>query len=345
MSKNDGRTEKPTERRKRKARKDGRVARSADVGMALSMLVAVAWAVAVAPGTWRALSQGSAAMFASAGLQPSGDVVRSAALQMFTSAVTSLLVLAAVVGVAGGFAQTGLAIGKFGPKLERLDPRKTVQKLKPSAMGWEAARTLFKIAVLAAVLWGPLRVLMRPRPGGIGLDAWGTIAGEAVRTLLLRVAFLAAVIAAADFAMNKFKLTKSLRMTRQELKEEVRQQEGDPLIRAQRRRRQLEMSRNRMIADVAHADVVITNPTRFAVALKYAPGDAAPKVVAKGMDRLAAILRKQAYRHGVLVKSDPPLARALYRRCPVGSYVPAALYEAVAVVIAVAYRRRRQGAM
>ena len=94
-----------------------------------------------------------------------------------------------------------------------------------------------------------------------------------------------------------------------------------------------------MLGEVAGADVVVVNPTHIAVALRYSDGDAAPRVVAKGADKIAAKIRKEAYRHGVLVTRDVPLARTLYRRCKVGGYVPAALYEAVAVVLALAYRR------
>lgn len=129
-------------------------------------------------------------------------------------------------------------------------------------------------------------------------------------------------------------------MSMQEVKQEHKDSEGDPLVKSQRRRRAVELSRNRMLRDVALADVVITNPTHFAVALRYADGEGAPRVVAKGADKLAAKIRGLAHRHGVLVTENKPLARALYRRCKVGHYVPAALYEAVAVVLAVAYRRR-----
>ncbi len=112
------------------------------------------------------------------------------------------------------------------------------------------------------------------------------------------------------------------------------------MVKSARRRRAMEMSRNRMIADVATADVVVTNPTHLAIALHYDAEEAAPRVVAKGANKLAAKIRKEAYRNGVLVLEDKPLARTLYRRVKVGHFVPTALFEAVATVLAVAYRRR-----
>jgi flagellar biosynthetic protein FlhB len=149
----------------------------------------------------------------------------------------------------------------------------------------------------------------------------------------------------ADYLVTRVRTKRSLRMTRRELLQEHKEMEGDPLVRMQRRRRHRELSRNRMIADVATADVVITNPTHLAVALRYRPGEPAPRVVAKGAGRLAQRIRRVAYRHGILVREDPPLARAIYGRCRVGQFIPPALYEAVAIVLAVAYRRRRLGVM
>ncbi len=112
------------------------------------------------------------------------------------------------------------------------------------------------------------------------------------------------------------------------------------MLKAARRRRAMEMSRNRMIAEVAVADVVVTNPTHLAIALRYDPTEAAPRVLAKGANKLAAKIRREAYRNGITVLEDKPLARTLYRRVKVGHFVPTTLFEAVATVLAVAYRRR-----
>ena len=129
-------------------------------------------------------------------------------------------------------------------------------------------------------------------------------------------------------------------MSKQELKEEYKSSEGDPMVRSARRQRAREMSRNRMIFDVATADVVVTNPTRLAIALKYEDDEPAPRVVAKGANRLAAKIRTEARRNGVPVIEDKPLARALFRRIKIGHFIPGNLFEAVAAVLAVAYRRK-----
>jgi flagellar biosynthetic protein FlhB len=141
-------------------------------------------------------------------------------------------------------------------------------------------------------------------------------------------------IALYDWAFQYRQLMKQLRMTKEEIKQEGRESEGDPMLKAARRRRQIEMSRNRMMADVRTASAVIVNPTHFAVAVRYAPGSGAPTVVASGTDHVAARIKAEAARHRVPVVRDPPLARALYAACDIGDEIPAELYEAVARVLA-----------
>ena len=176
-----------------------------------------------------------------------------------------------------------------------------------------------------------------------GLTGWARDTGSLMSTILMRALALSIAIGAIDYLVTRRRLNKQLRMSKQELKEEYKQYEGDPHVKAARRRRAQELTRNRMLQEVATADVVIMNPTHYAVALVYTDGDVAPKVVAMGRNFMALKIRTLAHRNGVLVQQDPPLARALYRRCKLGQYVPAALYEAVAVVIAAAFRRRMRG--
>jgi flagellar biosynthetic protein FlhB len=131
-------------------------------------------------------------------------------------------------------------------------------------------------------------------------------------------------------------------MTKQEVKDERRQMEGDPLVKSRIRSKQLDLARRRMMAEVPDATVVVTNPTHVAVALRYEPGQTdVPRVVAKGQELLAQRIREIASAHGVPIVSDPPLARALYRSVAVGAFVPVAMFHAVAEVLAMVWRRRR----
>jgi len=191
------------------------------------------------------------------------------------------------------------------------------------------------------VVWEPLGAWSTRLGDAMGLSDALAFTGELMWELAVRATLLAVVIALADYAVVRHRSTKKMKQSKQEVKEEHKQSEGDPTVRQARRRRALEASRNRMIADIGGADVVVTNPTRLAVALRYLPDEAAPRVVARGANKLAAKIRSEAYRCGVAVLEDKPLARALYRKVRVGGYVPTALFEAVATVLAVAYRRRR----
>lgn len=147
------------------------------------------------------------------------------------------------------------------------------------------------------------------------------------------------VVAALDFAYQKFKYRKSLMMSKQEVKQEHKQREGDPLLKARMRSLQREMSRKRMMADVPKADVIVTNPTHIAVAIKYdADKMAAPRVVAKGADLLAQRIKEVAKKNGIPMVENVPLARALHKSVKVGGSVPRALYQAVAEVLAYVYR-------
>jgi flagellar biosynthetic protein FlhB len=166
--------------------------------------------------------------------------------------------------------------------------------------------------------------------------------------IALYVCLAFAVIAAADYAFQRRRHEKQLRMTRDEVKQEQRQSDVAPEVRGAIRRRQFQQARKRMIADVATADVVITNPTHFAVALRYDGSKPAPELIAKGVDLVAAAIREEAEKHGVTVLSNPPLARALHREVELGQMIPESFFQAVAEVLAFVYRtagRRRRAAL
>ncbi len=165
--------------------------------------------------------------------------------------------------------------------------------------------------------------------------------GSSLLGLVQLVAVVGTLIGVADFAWQRFNLKRDSRMTKQEVKQETRESEGDPHVKAKLRQNGMAMSRNRMLASVGEADVVITNPTHFAVALVYEPLKGAPRVVARGADGMAQRIRRAAEDGGVPVVESPPLARTLYRACRVDDEIPAALFQAVATVLA--FIRRLEG--
>lgn len=167
--------------------------------------------------------------------------------------------------------------------------------------------------------------------------------GHAGTSMFTRVVLIMLVLSYFDVRYQKWQYTKDLMMTKQEVKEEHRQAEGDPRVKARIRSKQMELARRRMLAQVPKATVVITNPTHFAVALTYRPGEMeAPKVVAKGIDYMALKIIKIARRYGVPIVHNPPLARALYKYVQLESFIPVALYKAVAKVLAYIYQQRRR---
>lgn len=246
-----------------------------------------------------------------------------------------------------GLLQTGgLVTAKpLEPQLDRLNPLRTLQRLFSLRSLVELVKVVLKLGAVTVVVWGVLRstlVHLPPiAPSPEGLIGW---IGSSLYDVGLRGALVLTMIGAFDYLYQWFDYERSLRMTKQELKEDLRETEGDPLVRARQRRRQRELARARMLRDVARATVVVTNPVHLAVALRYAPREApAPVVVAKGARRMAERIREIADRHRVPVVENAPLAQALYRSVPVGRMIPPALYYAVAEVLALLYRTRRLG--
>jgi len=162
-------------------------------------------------------------------------------------------------------------------------------------------------------------------------------------TFVRNVALAGLGLALVDFALQKRKLRNTLRMTKHEVKEEHRQTEGSPETRGRIRQAQMKMSRMRMMAEVAKADVVIVNPTHVAVALRYQPERGSPRVVAKGLGRVAQRIREEAEAHALPIVQDVPLARALHKLCELDQEIPVELYEAVARVLALIFTLKREG--
>ncbi len=317
--------------------------RSPEVGVALSLLGAFVVLRMLGPVIGRTFVDGTAQMLASSTTADPTAVVGTAR-DMLIVGLGPVLAVGAVLAVIGGVAQVGFVYAPKAarPKLSNLALKRGVEKFKPQTALAELVKTVGKVALLALVMWGPLQALFGEASTLHPLRTWLGMVDGLIGTVLVRALALSVVLAAADLAWSRYRTAKSQRMSKQDVRDEHKLSDGDPMIRQRRMSKAREMSRNRMIGSVAQADVVIVNPVRFAVALAYTDGDPAPRVVAKGSNRMARRIRTEAYRHGVPVTQDVALARALFRRCQVGQFVPAALFEAVAVVLAAVYRRRWQ---
>lgn len=260
--------------------------------------------------------------------------------------VAAPVILAALtVGLAVGLAQTGslFTARPLEPQLDRLNPLRTLERLFSLRSAAELLKAVVKLAAVVAALWGTLReVVADPGPLAPSAAEVAGRVGHVLRTVAWRGALALGVLGVLDYLYQRFEHERGLRMTRQEVREDLRETEGDPVIRARQRARQRELARRRMLREVARATVVVTNPTHLAVALRYAPPQTpAPVVVAKGAGSVAERIRDAARRHGVPLVPNPPLAQALYRRVPLGGMIPPTLYRAVAEILALLYRAGR----
>lgn len=345
------RTEDATPHRRQEARRKGQVARSPELPGAVALVTGVLVLRGVGPGIWSALANMVQQRLADVA---QGDLTPSAALGMVGGAATAAgLAVAPVVlalagaGVAAGLAQTRFTVAPAAlrPKFDRLNPLTGAKRIFSLNAGFELAKMSLRLVILGVAAWSSLQSLAGQLValGGTGLLAAPGWIGNAVFTLVLRVSLAGLGLAAADYAYQRWHFNRELRMTRQEIREETRQNEGDPQIRARIRRLQRQRARQRMLRAVPEATVVVANPSHFAVALRYAAGERrAPLVVAKGQDYLAQQIKALAAKHGVPVIENPPLARTLYAAVPLGREIPASLYRAVAEVLALVYRIKRR---
>jgi flagellar biosynthetic protein FlhB len=341
------RTEKATPKKLKDSRREGRVARTPELGAWAAILVVAAslhWLAGHALSSVQALLARTLVMTE----QP--DIPSAMRLLHDGSKLTLLLTVALgglvlLISVAGAAAQGGLFIATkaLKPKWSHLNPVQGLKRLFGPHALWEGAKMLVKSAFVAFFVWRAVKALMPVVGGLLPIPVALGLAADAATGLMRDVAFAALIAAGADYAVQRHRTGKQVRMTKKEVRDEHRQSEGDPLVRSALRSRQLAAARNRMMADVPQADVVLVNPTHVAVALKYEPAKGTPRVVAKGAGVIAARIRELAADSRVAIVEDVPLARALHAGCEVGQEIPQELYHAVAQVLAFVLSRRATG--
>jgi flagellar biosynthetic protein FlhB len=337
------RSELPTAHKLRKARSEGQVARSVELPAAA--IVIGVFLLLLTIGGW--LASRLATQFAQGfvfdrktldrpTLLPAVFADQLASGFVLILPIMAFTIIAAILasGLSGGYL---LAWNAVMPKASKLNLLTGLKRIFGMHALVELSKALLKFAVVTAVLWWSLSSNMDTllRIGQMSLEPALRTAGMILAESALWVAMSLALIAMVDVPYQRHAFIKRLKMTKQEVKDEFKQMEGSPEVKAQIRRRQREMANARMIQRVKDADVVITNPEHFAVALEYDPaGDGAPILVAKGADHMAARIRQEAQTHGVQIFEAPPLARAIYFTTEVEREVPEELYHAVAQVIA-----------
>lgn len=347
------RTEKPTGKRLRDARERGQVPRSRDLTQALAMgavLLALSYVGPwVAGGLADELRQGLVRAGAWALRQLAPEDVNlllvNRALVLAQLAGPFALV-AAFASVAAASVQSGWvwAPQALSLRWEALNPSNGLQRLLPSRAGVDLLKTLFVAVVVGYVCWGIVQGAMASADPLTRMDVVDAAAEAWRRTLeMLRTTVIVMVaLAGADYGLQRYRHTQSLLMTKDEVKEDAKMTEGNPEVKARVRRIQRQIARRRMLAAVPKATVVITNPTHYAVALQYQRAAmAAPVVVAKGQNLVAARIKAIAREHGVPIVENKPLAQALYRTAEIGDAIPGDLFEAVAEVLAYLIRLKQ----
>ena len=346
MSSED-KSEKATPKKLKDSRKEGRVARTQELGAWATML-----AVAMSVQTLTAIGMGKVQELLTRTLRMIASPDPHSMVQLLAdgSRLALLLSLALgagvlVVGIASAVAQGGLffATKALKPKWSRLNPLEGAKRIFGPHALWEGAKMLLKSALVGFFVWRAVVGLLPLVGGLVPLPVALRVAADAATSLMRDVALAGLVAAGADYAVQRRRTGKQVRMTKKEVRDEHKQSEGDPMVKGQIRSRQIAAARNRMMADVPQADLVLVNPTHVAVALSYDPAKGTPRVVAKGAGVVATRIRELAEEHRVAMVEDVPLARALHSGCEVGQEIPPQLYEAVAQVLAFVLSLRAAG--
>jgi flagellar biosynthetic protein FlhB len=335
------RTESATPRRREEARKRGQVARSMELTSAFMFLVGLVTIRLVFPSVFSQMMNISTRcwMFDS-GSSLAQNLVSSIKHSALALAPLAMVMLASSLVV--NYAQVGFLVSgeALAPKFERINPVKGISRLISKRTVVMLIQSLFKVAVVGYILYMTLK---GERDKIISLsDMPIRMAVAQVASIIFKMGMWTAlflfVLAAFDYAYQRWDYERSLRMTKQEFKEEMKHTEGDPLTKARIRSIQREVATRRMMQEVPKADVIITNPTALAVALKYDKEvDSAPKICAKGARLIAERIKAIAREHDVPIIEDKPLARALYK-LKLGREIPVVLYKAVAEILAQVYR-------
>ncbi len=343
-------TEAPSQRRLEEARAKGQLVVSREVAT-FFLFGTAALLAAAAPGLGRGILFAGRALLADAHLAaPDGPGLARLGVALAGAVGWPLLpvfLLLFLAPIAAAVLQNAVVwtAEPMQPKLERISPLAGAKRLLSMKALIDLGKSLLKLMLVGAALaWLILPEL--PRIVAAGALAPGPLLaylGDLLLRTMMVLTLAAAAVAAADYAHQRLDFMRRMRMSRQELLDELKQSDGDPHTKQRLRALRLQHARRRMIADVPRATVVVTNPTHYAVALRYVSGEAAaPEVLAKGVDTLALKIRKIAAEHGVPVIENAPLARALHASCEIGDAIPVAHYQAVAEIISYVLRLGEQ---
>ena len=347
----DDKTEEPTAKKRSDARKKGQVARSQELNTAFVLLMGFL----VLRILWQYIYENIAEYT----IYIYSHLAQSTTTEGITEIFIGIMILLAktvmpimfsimIIGLAVNLYQVGFMFSteRLEIKLENLNPINGFGRIFSKRSLVELFKSIFKIIVIGYFLYLYLKDQIPLVPQFIFFDLPQSLATAAdiIFTMAFQVVGVIMVMAAADYAYQKWQTTQDLKMSKQEVKDEYKQTEGDPQIKGKIKQKQRQMAMQRMMSEVPKADVIVTNPTHLAIALKYSKGMVAPLVVAKGQDIVAERIKQIARENHVMIVENKPVARALYQAVEVGGVVPAELYQAVAEILAYVYRIKHRRA-
>lgn len=348
----DNRTEKATPKRREDAKKKGQIARRKEIPTALKFLAALFLLQVTGVDFVGRAGDYFKQIFTY--ISSKEELTILVVHKIFLEAGWNIAFLAMpamvatlAAGVVSNFAQGGITLtpNALMPKGDRFNPAQNFKKAYSGESLVELIKSFLKLVCIAVVAYTVFSTTITEVPSLLNSPAANTLSyiGSLALKLGFRAGVVLLVLAGADYGYGLYKHEKSLKMTKQEVRDEFKEQEGDPMVKGQQRRLGRSLSQRRMMADIPTADVVITNPTHFAVALRYdKTKDAAPTVVAKGADSLAMKIREIAKEHDVMIIENPPVARALYKAVDIGKTIPTELFRAVAEILAYVYRKKEE---
>lgn len=345
------RSEEPTQQRREDFRKRGQVAMTRELSSVFVLFssLALIWLLGrflfEQINSLFQLSLGDGLVAAARG----GDTWSAAgrfALERSFYMLAPIFGISFLVGIASSAVQTGFLYNEealeFRP--ERIDPIQGMLRIFSIKALVEGGKALIKLCVILAMTYWLLKdqIMMLPNLIYSNVEQIFHFLAEVMTRLLAGIGMFMAFLAAADYLFQRWELEKEMRMTKQEIREEVKSREGDPMIKARIKRAQREIASRRMMEDVPKADVIVTNPTHIAVALKYDETMVSPKVIAKGADLIAEKIKALARDHSIPIVENKPLARAIFKTLKIGQMIPRELYTAVAEVLSYVYRLKRK---
>jgi flagellar biosynthetic protein FlhB len=344
-------TEKATPKKRQDERKKGRVAKSQDMNTAIQLLFALVALIlfgSLMKNTMTTLYKQSFTAFIHWDLNENTlhEILAGTAMEA-AKMLAPIMLVVIVAGFASNLMQIGfLFTGEpLKPDLKKIDPIQGAKRIFSIRALVELLKSLFKIVLIGMItffviwIYKDEMMMLAFKDADNALAFYGRIAIIMGISTVIALLFLAVL----DYVYQRYDFEKNMKMSKQEIKDEYKNVEGDPLIKSKIKEKQRQMAMRRMMSEVPTADVIITNPTHFALAIKYdANNDSAPVVVAKGVDQTAQKIKKIAEEHGVITIENKPLARSLYRAIDIGDSIPEQFFQAVAEILAYVYRLEKK---